>query len=114
MSDISVSLSAVIAFVSLFAGIAGTWAVIRYRTQSNEESLKLLRTDLAAAKARIEEVRSKGAHDLAEFKLEVTRTFATTSALEGVERRVVTEIHSLRDMLLENLRKPATPRSRSG
>lgn len=52
---------------------------------------------IGATEKRVEEVRAKAAHELAEYKLTVAREYATSGAIKEVEERVVEAINRLGD-----------------
>lgn len=58
-----------------------------------------LQTAITALRLRVEEVRSKSAHELAEFKIKAAESFASTSTIKEVEERVIEAVNRLADRL---------------
>jgi len=52
---------------------------------------------ISAVERRAEEIRSRGAHELAEFKLTVAAKYATHEAIKEVEGRIVGAIDRIGD-----------------
>ncbi|MEP9397930.1 hypothetical protein [Mesorhizobium sp. KR2-14] len=71
--------------ITIGGSVGATWWAIHRRISTVER--------------RVEEVRSKGAHELAEFKLAVAEKYATHEALKEIEERIVGAISRLGDRL---------------
>lgn len=70
---------------------------------------------ISAVERRAEEIRAKGAHELAEFKLAVAQNYATHDAIKEIEGRIVEAISRLGDRFDKYLdRGPAISRRRGG
>lgn len=91
--------------IALATGVAA-WVTLRGRVGELEKDFAEHRTDTATQSAavsaslkimqeRTEEVRAKGAKELADFKLEVAKDYAGHTALREMEQRLVKAIDDL-------------------
>ncbi|TIL36234.1 hypothetical protein [Mesorhizobium sp.] len=125
--DWTINLTGFITIAMLLAGGVVAWVTLRWRVTALENSLpdakKAIEIDRNAAalngaavnaslkimQERIEDIRAKSAHELAEFKLEVAKNYAGYAALRDMEARLVKAI----DELGERLEKLSEDRPRS-
>lgn len=104
--DWSINLTGLLTFaMTLGAGVAA-WVTVRLKLAELEKDFAENRTGVAnqfvAVNAmlkllqdRMEDIRAKGAHELAEFKLEVAKGYAGHEALREMEARLVKAIDEL-------------------
>lgn len=104
------SLKLLFVLVVPLLGVAGSWFVVRYKVNSllrdktaTDMKIVEIQKENAAIRERVNEVRSKAAHDLAEFREKVAEEYATTETMRRVEDKIVSEIHSLRDVFVNAL-----------
>lgn len=125
--DWTINLTGIITIAMLLAGGIVAWVTLRSRVATLENAVPELKkqietehnsaANMAAAvnaslkimQDRIEDIRAKGAHELAEFKLEVAKNYAGYAALRDMEARLVKAI----DELGERLEKLSEDRPRS-
>lgn len=88
--------------------LAGSWFVVRYKVgdlikSKNATSIKLdeMHKTIELNAKRTEEIRSKSAHELGDFKLQVAKEYSTNDAVHHMEERVIEEIKSLREVFLK-------------
>lgn len=100
----------------LVAGGVAAWVTMRWKVGRIETDIAEQKsgasTQMAAVHAtlklqgeRIEDVRAKTAHELAEFKLEVAKDYAGHIALREMEARLVKAIDAIADRLDRGERK---------
>lgn len=122
MVDLTISLGNIITIGVLAFGAVGGWFLLRGDVAATKASLTDMRAKhdaLAEAHAalgrRAEEIRARGAHELAEYKLLVAREYATGDAIKEVEERVVEAINRLGDRFDKYFdRQTASARRRGG
>ncbi|TGS86737.1 hypothetical protein EN817_17700 [Mesorhizobium sp. M3A.F.Ca.ET.174.01.1.1] len=125
--DWTISISHVLTIAFALAGGIAAWVTLRWRVAAIETAVGRIEKALEAERNasalstaamngslkiiqdRIEDVRAKGAHELAEFKLEVAKNYAGHVALRDMEARLVKAI----DELGERLEKLSDDRARS-
>lgn len=113
--DLTVNLPAVISLGVLTGGGIAAWVTVRLQVAANKaaladqkadhaEDVADLKASIAAANAlikanaeRIEDVRAKGAKELADYKLEAAQRYATSDLLKEVEERMIEAINRLGD-----------------
>lgn len=115
--DPTISVSSLLAILTLAITGVTVWYNMRAQVQKNTSDLKDVRDILAVANAKValalekaDEIRSRTAHELAEYKLQVAKEYATVNSIREVEERVVQAIERLGDRLdkfLDNNRQPA-------
>lgn len=128
--DWTINISHVMYLAGLLAGGIVAWATLRSRVAALENGLPEQKRTIDAAhnaatmssvavngslkilQERIEDIRAKSAHELAEFKLEVAKNYAGYAALRDMEARLVKAIDELGERL-EKLSEDRSPRSRS-
>lgn len=125
--DWTINITHVLTVAFAIAGGIVAWVTLRWRvaaletaTTRNEKAIEAGNNTTALANAamqgslkiiqdRIEDIRGKSAHELAEFKLEVAKNYAGYAALRDMEARLVKAI----DELGERLEKLSEDRPRS-
>lgn len=125
--DWTINLSHLLTIAIAIAGGIAAWITLRWRVaaleaanvrhertleaQHNSTSMAIaaMQGSLKIIQDRIEDVRAKSAHELAEFKLDVAKHYAGYAALRDMEARLVKAI----DELGERLEKISEDRSRS-
>ncbi|PBC03287.1 hypothetical protein [Mesorhizobium sp. WSM3860] len=125
--DWTINLSHLLTIAFALAGGIAAWITLRWRVaaleainarheraleaQHNSTSMAIaaMQGSLKIIQDRIEDVRAKSAHELAEFKLDVAKHYAGYAALRDMEARLVKAI----DELGERLEKLSEDRSRS-
>lgn len=112
MIDSTITVANLLTAAFALAAIIGGYFVVRYKVSAGERKITDLEADMKATRARVEEVRAKGANELAEFKLQVAKEYATQSLIAQIEERVISEIHSLREAVFDNMRARPTTRKR--
>ena len=115
--DPTISVSSLLAILTLAITGVTVWYNTRAQVQKNTSDMKDVRDILAVANAKValalekaDEIRSRTAHELAEYKLQVAKEYATVNSIREVEERVVQAIERLGDRLdkfLDNNRQPA-------
>lgn len=104
--DMTINISAVITVIIMTVGGVAAWVTLRMQVKNNTEGLKDHQTqsaaDFAAVNAlikanaeRIEQVRAKGADELAKFQLGVAKEYATATAVTAVRTEVVEALNRL-------------------
>ncbi|RUW38974.1 hypothetical protein EN739_12020 [Mesorhizobium sp. M2A.F.Ca.ET.017.03.2.1] len=118
--DWSINLTGLLTFaLTLAAGVAA-WVTVRLKLAELEKDFAEQRTGVAnqflavngllkLLQERVEDIRAKGAHELAEFKLEVAKGYAGHEALREMEARLVKAI----DDLGKRIEKSETRNTRS-
>lgn len=96
-----ITASVIFSVVVAGGGAIGSWYVVRYKVNDLLEKQKRLDEELSTAVSRINDVRSRSAHELAEFKLEVAKEYATSLSIRNMENRLMQELHSLRDIIMK-------------
>ncbi|RUW50064.1 hypothetical protein [Mesorhizobium sp. M8A.F.Ca.ET.021.01.1.1] len=104
--DYTINLSTLLTII--FASVAGVaaWVTMRLRVTELEKDFAEHKTGVANQMAavnaqlkliadRVEAIRSKGAQELADFKLEVAKDYAGHIALREMEARLVKAIDDL-------------------
>lgn len=125
--DWTINISHVMYLAALLAGGIIAWITLRLRVTALENGIPEQKRQIDAAhnaatmssvavngslkilQERIEDIRAKSAHELAEFKLEVAKNYAGYAALRDMEARLVKAI----DELGERLEKLSEDRPRS-
>ncbi|MBZ9856767.1 hypothetical protein LB566_23525 [Mesorhizobium sp. CA13] len=115
--DWTINLSHLLTIAFAIAGGIAAWITLRWRVAAlevantrHEKALEAQHnaTNMAIAamqgslkiiQDRIEDVRSKSAHELAEFKLDVAKHYAGYAALRDMEARLVKAIDELGERL---------------
>lgn len=104
--DPTISIPVVIMILGLAGTGVGVWYNTRGQVQKNTERIKELGDLLAIANAktalaieRAEEIRARTAHELAEYKLQVAKEYATNQAIGVIEERIVQAIERLGDRM---------------
>ncbi len=97
-----ISANLVLSAVVAVATLGGSWFVVKYKVNDLLRKQADLDTKYDAYAKRVEDVRAKSAHELAEFKLEVAKEYATTNSIHSMEDRLIQEMHALRDIFLNN------------
>jgi hypothetical protein len=102
--DTTVTLGNLLTIGALIVGAISAWFFLRGDVTAAKSGMADLRgryADLFASyevlSRRVEEVRAKSAHELAEYKLTVAHDYATNGAIKEVEERVVEAINRLGD-----------------
>jgi biopolymer transport protein ExbB/TolQ len=124
--DWTINISHVLTIACAIAGGIAAWVTLRWRVASIETAIGRIEKAIEAERnafalstaamngslkiiqERIEDVRAKGAHELAEFKLDVAKHYAGHAALRDMEARLVKAI----DELGERLEKLSEDRQR--
>ncbi|MER8380720.1 hypothetical protein [Mesorhizobium sp. M1399] len=125
--DWTINITGIITIAMMMAAGVVAWVTLRWRVTAletanarNEKAIEAGHNNAALAGAamqgslkiiqdRIEDIRGKSAHELAEFKLEVAKNYAGYAALRDMEARLVKAI----DELGERLEKLSEDRPRS-
>ncbi len=97
-----ISVNLVLSAVVAVATLGGSWFVVKYKVNDLLRKQADLDIKYDTYAKRVEDVRAKSAHELAEFKLEVAKEYATTNAIHSMEDRLIQEMHALRDIFLNN------------
>lgn len=104
--DFTINIGTIVTLVLGFGAGVAAWVTALYRIGGHDtkhsETAVALATAQESHKAlaeRVETIRSKGAQELADFKLEVAKNYATNSAIREVEERIVVAIDRLGDRL---------------
>lgn len=114
--DWTIDLSTMVMAAGVVAAGLTIWVAVRMQVAQNtsalgalkEKTIPEMRADQLAAIAaleatlkhnqeRVEAIRAKSAQELADFKLQVAREYATSDAIREVEERVVAAIERLGD-----------------
>lgn len=104
--DFTINIGTMVTLVVGFGAGIAAWVTALNRISGHDT--KLSENAVAIGKAheahklladRVEAVRAKGAQELADFKLEVAKNYATNSAIREVEERIVVAIDRLGDRL---------------
>lgn len=102
--DLTINVPALITLAVLAGGGVAAWVTVRMQVAANKAALAEMNKELAVtnerletASRRIEEVRAKGAKELADFKLEVAQRYATGDLIKEVEERLIEAINRLGD-----------------
>lgn len=115
--DWTISVSNLLTIALLIAGGIAAWVTLRLKVTRVETDLAEHKTAIATQMSavlatlklqgeRIEDVRAKGAHELAEFKLEVAKDYAGHVALREMEARLVKAIDAIAERL-DRTERPA-------
>jgi biopolymer transport protein ExbB/TolQ len=104
--DFTIGFGTIISILTIAATGLAAWVTTRNRVKTLEDGEADRKVVLASMQAthkllsdRVEDIRAKSAHELAEFKLLVARDYATNNAIREVEERVVAAIERLGDRL---------------
>lgn len=115
--DWTLNISHVMTLAGALAGGIIAWITLRWRVAAleaanarNEKAIEAQHNSISMATAamqgslkiiqdRIEDVRAKGAHELAEHKLDVAKHYAGYTALRDMEARLVKAIDELGERL---------------
>lgn len=119
--DFTINIGTIVTLVLGFGAGVAAWVTALYRigghdTKHSETAIALATAGEAhkALAERVEGIRSKSAQELADFKLEVAKNYATNSAIREVEERIVVAIDRLGDRLDKIIdRQEATRERRS-
>lgn len=118
--DLTINLGNIISLLAALIGVSIAYATIRSDLRSARESvaaLKMLVEQMddkqAAAAKRIEEVRAKAAHELAEFKLEAAKSYVTIEIIAKTEQRILDRLDRL-DERLDRLDERLDKAARAG
>lgn len=84
-------IGAITAFVTMKMTVKANNAAI----DGLSKTLTTLSTAHDATSKRVEEVRSKSAHELAEMRLDIAKNYATSAHLQGVESRIHESVKAL-------------------
>ncbi len=87
MSEHAITIGELVAFGSFLVLIVSAGAGMWWR----------IHVAIGKVRERVDEVRGRSAHELAEFKLQVAQQYATHDAIREVEERVVEAIDRLGD-----------------
>lgn len=104
--DWTIDITGIVSLALMFAAGVAAWVLLRQKVARLELDAAATRTEAAAdvgrlaalvemLQKRVEEIRAKGAHELAEFKLEVAKDYAGHPALREMEQRLVKAIDDL-------------------
>lgn len=108
--DSTISLSTIVTLVLFAIAGLGVWYNTRNQVQKNSETIK----DLQERIKSLEDAKGRTAQELAEYKLQVAKEYATTHSIREVEERVVQAIERLGDRLDKFLDRPRQTRNRTG
>jgi hypothetical protein len=118
--DFTVNVAAMIAIAATVGGGIAAWVTMRIKVNRHEAAMaemekanSALKAELKNTAERAEKIRSLGAHELAEFKLQVAREYATIATVREVKDEVVAAINRLSDRLDELFSVPRSRRPRS-
>ncbi|CAI2936174.1 hypothetical protein [Aminobacter niigataensis] len=104
--DFTINIGTMVTLIVGFGAGIAAWVTALNRISGHDA--KLSEDAVALAKAheahkllseRVESIRAKSAQELADFKLEVAKNYATNSAIREVEERIVVAIDRLGDRL---------------
>ncbi|GLS29975.1 hypothetical protein SAMN04488498_104320 [Mesorhizobium albiziae] len=120
--DPTVTLGNLLTIGALIVGALSAWFLLRGDVVSmkaaqadQKEKHDALAASYAALQKRAEEIRARGAHELAEYKLIVAREYATNEAIKEVETTLVKAIDRLGDRFDNYFDRGQTaPRRRGG
>lgn len=130
--DFTITIGNIITLAVMIVGAVSAWFLLRGDVAANKTGLVDMRvkydTALADIRAkhealveahsvlskRVEEIRARGAHELAEYKLLVAREYATSAAIKEVEERVVEAINRLGDRFDNYFDRQTGARRRGG
>lgn len=91
MIDGAISLPTIITLIGFAITGLGVWYNTRAQVQKNTETIK----DQQDRIRILEEARGTTARELAEYKLQVAKEYATTNSIREIEERVVQAIEKL-------------------
>lgn len=100
----TIGIAVVTAFIAMRSNVKTNNATIG----SLSDELTKLSIDQSKAVKRIEEVRSKGAHELSELRIDVAKNYATVHSIEAVEKRITENVNRRFDTLDKHLQKLST------
>lgn len=95
-----------------FSIVFGAFWVFRYLNNRFNTQKADLENEIKALSKRVEEIRSKGAHELSEFKIKAAEEYATHDMVEKVKDEVVAAINRLAERLDNVLDRSVAPASR--
>ena len=102
--DLTINWPTVLALIGFAVAGITVWYNTRGQVQKNTDRIKdlgeaiaLANTKVAQALEKADEIRAKNAHELAEYKLQVAREYATNHAVALIEERIVAAIDRLGD-----------------
>jgi hypothetical protein len=119
--DFTINIATIITIAVIAGGGVAAWVTIRLQVRANAaaiadmvkeagESEKQASTMMGAITAtmklnadRMEKIRAKTAHELAEFKLQVAKEYATNATLREVKEEVVKAINQLSDRIYKQI-----------
>ena len=100
--DWTVNITGLLTMIGLATGGIVAWVTTINRVAAHDKALADTAVQIGALMAslklmqdRTEDIRAKSAQELAEFKLEVAKSYATNAAIQQVEERVVSAIEKL-------------------
>lgn len=104
--DWTVNIANIIAVAIIVGGGIAAWVTLRNRVDGHAQKLTDTGIAISAQQAthkmlsgRVEDIRAKSAHELAEFKIEVAKEYATNQTVHKVKDDVVEAISRLGDRL---------------
>lgn len=102
--DPTINIASLIMLVGFVCGAFSLWYNLRSQVQENAKNIKdifetvaLTNAKVSLAFERLDEARAKTAHELAEYKLQVAKEYATNSVIREVEERLVQAIERIGD-----------------
>jgi hypothetical protein len=102
--DFTINIGTIVTLVIGFGAGVAAWVTALYRIGGHDTKMTELTGALGIAQAshgnlaeRVETIRAKSAQELADFKLEVAKNYATNAAIMQVEERIVVAIDRLGD-----------------
>lgn len=100
--DASISLGNLITLLVIFVGAVSGYVTMRMTVKANNAAINGLAETIShlsdahdATSRRVEEVRSKSAHELAELRLDVAKNYGTISQIQAVEKRILEGVSRL-------------------
>lgn len=112
--DPTISLGNILSLVGMIVAAIYSWVVVRGQAASARQDVDDLQKSHDALARRVEEIRAKGAHELAEWKLYVAREYVTAATIKEVEERMIEAINRLGDRFDRyfDSARPSSPRRR--
>ena len=102
--DFTVNVGTMLTLALGFGAGVAAWVTALTRITAHDKTLADMAITFAAIQAtykmlseRVEDIRAKSAAELADFKLEVAKHYATNTAISEVEKRIVVAIDRLGD-----------------
>lgn len=104
--DFTINIGTMVTLIVGFGAGIAAWVTALHRIAGHDSKLSENAVSLATAHEahkhlaeRVETIRAKSAQELADFKLEVAKNYATNAAIKEVEERIVVAIDRLGDRL---------------